>query len=75
MFLAGTDTQWLLAADAPAALVSGRIRTLLVGDRDRTAVLAEAERAGVRLREIMAVPGFNYSRGRRMVLTLYRLAP
>ena len=75
MFLAGTDTQWLLAADAPAALASGRIRTLLVGDRDQAAVLAEAERDGVRLQEIAAVPGFNYSRGRRVVLTIYRLAP
>ncbi len=75
MFLAGTDTQWLLAADAPAALASGRIRTLLVGDRDQVAVLAGAERAGIRLQEVGTVPGFNYSRGRRVLLTLYRLAP
>ncbi|HEY0203447.1 MAG TPA: glycosyltransferase family 39 protein [Acetobacteraceae bacterium] len=75
MFLAGTDTQWLLAADAAAVLASGHIRTLLVGDRDRAAVLAGAERDGVRLREIAEVPGFNYSRGRRVALTIYRLAP
>ncbi len=75
MFLAGTDTQWLPAADAPAALASGRVRTLLVGDRDRAAVMAGAERAGIRLQEAMAVPGFNYSRGRAVLLTLYRLAP
>ncbi len=75
MFLAGTGTQWLLAADAPAALASHRIRTLLVGDRDRAAVLAGAERAGIRLQEVAAVPGFNYSRGRAVLLTLYRLAP
>ncbi len=75
MFLAGTETQWLPAADAPAALASGRVRTLLVGDRDRAAVLAGAERDGVRLQEIAEVPGFNYSRGRRVVLTIYRLAP
>jgi 4-amino-4-deoxy-L-arabinose transferase-like glycosyltransferase len=75
MFLAGTDTQWLPAADAAAALASGRIRTLLVGNRDQAAVLAGAERDGVRLREIAVVPGFNYSRGRRVVLTIYRLAP
>jgi len=74
MFLAGTGTQWLLAADAPAALASRRIRTLLVGDRDRAAVLAGAERAGIRLQEVAAVPGFNYSRGRAVLLTLYRLA-
>ena len=75
MFLAGTDTQWLLAADAPAALASRRIRTLLVGDRDRAAVLAGAEQAGVRLQAVADVPGFNYSRGRRVDLTIYRLAP
>ena len=75
MFLAGTDTQWLLAADAPAALASGRVRTLLVGDRDRAAVLDAAARAGVRLQDVAEVPGVNYSRGRRVVLTLYRLAP
>ncbi len=75
MFLAGTDTQWLLAADAPAALASGRIRTLLVGDRDQVAVLAGAERADIRLQEVGTVPGFNYSRGRKVLLTLYRLAP
>ncbi len=75
MFLAGTDTQWLPAADAPAALASGRVHALLVGDRDRAAVLAGAERAGIRLQEVAAVPGFNYSRGRAVLLTLYRLAP
>ena len=75
MFLAGTGTQRLLATDASAALASGRIRTLLVGDRDRAAVLAGAERAGIQLQEVGTVPGFNYSRGRRVLLTLYRLAP
>ncbi len=75
MFLAGTGTQWLLAPDAPAALASGRIRTLLVGDRDRAAVLAAAAQAGVRLQQVAEVPGVNYSRGRKVVLTLYRLAP
>ena len=75
MFLAGTDTQWLLADEAAAALASGRIRTLLVGDRDLAAVRAGADRAGVRLQEVAAIPGVNYSRGRRVVLTLLRLAP
>ena len=75
MFLAGTGTQWLLADEAPAALVSGRIRTLLVGDRDLAAVRAGAERAGLRLEEVAAISGVNYSRGRRVVLTLLRLAP
>ena len=75
MFLAGTGTQWLLADEAPAALASGRIRTLLVGDRDLAAVRAGADRAGVRLQDIAAIPGFNYSRGRRVVLTLLRLEP
>ena len=75
MFLAGTGTQWLLAADAPGALASGRIHTLLVGDRDRAAVLAEAAREGVPLRPVTEVDGLNYSRGRTVALTLFRLGP
>ncbi len=75
MFLAGTGTQWLLAADAPRALASGRIHTLLVGDRDRTAVLAEAAQEGVPLRQVAEVDGLNYSRGRPVALTLWRLGP
>ncbi len=75
MFLAGTDTQWLLAADAPKALASGRIHTLLVGDRDRAAVVAEAAREGVPLQQVAEVDGLNYSRGRPVALTLFRLGP
>ncbi len=75
MFLAGTDTQWLLAADAPEALASGRIHTLLVGDRDRAAVLAQAARQGVPLQQVAEVDGLNYSRGRTVALTLFRLGP
>ena len=73
MFLAGTDTQWLLAVDAPGALASGRIHALLVGDRDRATVLAEAAREGVPLQQIAEVDGLNYSRGRTVALTLFRL--
>jgi len=75
MFLAGTDTQWLLAADAPSALASGRIHALLVGDRDRAAVVAEAAREGIPLQQVAEVDGLNYSRGRSVALTLFRLGP
>ncbi len=75
MFLAGTGTQWLLAADAPEALASGHIHTLLVGDRDLAAVLTEAAREGVPLLRVAEVNGLNYSRGRPVALTLFRLGP
>lgn len=72
MFLAGTGTQWLrdgtvaarFLADAPGRLVA-------VGDRDLAAFHAEAARLGMTPREVATVGGFNYSRGRWVVLTLF----
>ncbi len=73
MFLAGTDTEFLTAAEGAAALASGEVTTLLVGDRDLAAVLADARAGGLAPEEIAVVSGFNYSRGRFVRLTL--LAP
>ncbi len=71
MMLAGTRTEWLLAADGARALASGDIGALLVGDRDMAAFEAEAARIGLLTRRIGQVPGFNVSRGRAVVLTLF----
>ncbi len=70
MFLAGTGTEWLLAADGARALAEGRVGALVVGDRDMAAVLAAAAALGLRPRVLAVVPGYNVSRGRFVVLTL-----
>ena len=72
MFLAGTRTEWLLAADGARALAAGGVGMLLVGDRDEPAFAAEAARIGFVPERVGVVEGFNVSRGRRVVLTLYR---
>ena len=73
MFLAGTDTEFLTAAEGVAALKSHAIVDLLVGDRDLAAVMALARRADMAPEQIAVIRGFNYSRGRFVTLTL--LAP
>ncbi len=70
MVLAGTETQWLLAAEGVAALADGSIDVLVVGDRDLAAVRAGLAARGVTARERAVVPGYNVSRGRAVVLTV-----
>ncbi|MEJ1979165.1 MAG: glycosyl transferase [Acetobacteraceae bacterium] len=73
MFLAGTDTVMEPTAQSgAAALATGQVAGLLVGDRDEAAFHAEAARLGLVPQAVAAVSGFNYSRGRRTTLTLYR---
>jgi 4-amino-4-deoxy-L-arabinose transferase-like glycosyltransferase len=69
MFLAGTGTQFLLANEGVEALADGRIDVLLVGERDLAAVQAGLAARGMKTRLVGVVPGFNYSRGRRVTLT------
>ena len=69
MFLAGTGTRFLLADEGVAALADAGIDVLLVGDRDLAAVQAGLAARGVAVRVAAIVPGFNYSRGRRVTLT------
>ncbi len=73
MFLAGTETRWLLPEAGAAELASGQLTVLLVGERDLAAVHAALRVRGVEAETIDTVAGFNYSRGRRVVLTA--LAP
>jgi 4-amino-4-deoxy-L-arabinose transferase-like glycosyltransferase len=69
MFLAGTGTQFLLPDEGVAALAEGRVDVLLVGDRDLAAVQVGLAARGIAPRLVGVVPGFNYSRGRRVTLT------
>ncbi len=70
MFLVGTDTVWLRPDEAAGAMVDGRVGWLLVGDRDLVAVRSALAAGGVMVREGASVAGFNYSRGRWVVLTV-----
>ena len=72
MFLAGTGTAWLAdAADGARFLAASRANIVLIDRRDRAAFLAAAHGLGLDPHGFATIPGFNYSRGRRMVLTLY----
>jgi hypothetical protein len=72
MFLAGTQTDWLASAAAGAGfLAASPDNVVLIDQRDRAAFLAAAHADGVDPHGFATIPGFNYSRGRRMVLTLY----
>lgn len=70
MFLAGTQTEWLRPEEGAAALASHEIASLLVGDRDLSAVLVDLARLGQKPEQVAVVRGFNYSRGRFVTLTL-----
>ena len=74
MFLAGTGTQFLLRDEAVAALADGSVDRLVVADRDLAAVRAAAAARGVVLQDSGVVPGYNYSRGRPVMLTILRPA-
>ncbi len=72
MFLAGTDTRFLAdAADGAGFLAAGPDRVVLIDRRDQAAFLAAATAQHISPHGFATVTGFNYSRGRRMVLTLY----
>ena len=72
MFAAGTRTEWIdTAALGADGLAAGRLASVLVTDRDLAAFGAEAARDGLAPRVLGEVAGYNYSRGRRVVLTLF----
>ena len=73
MFLSGTATDLLrTGADGAAALAAGTVDSLLVSDRDQAAFAAAAAALGLHPIAVAAIPGFNYSRGRWTVLTLFK---
>jgi 4-amino-4-deoxy-L-arabinose transferase-like glycosyltransferase len=63
-------TDGAAAADFLAAVPG---RAVAVGDRDLERFRAEAARRNLTLEEDGAVAGFNYTRGRRLVLRLFRV--
>ncbi|MDE2476679.1 MAG: glycosyltransferase family 39 protein [Alphaproteobacteria bacterium] len=73
-FLLGTQTSLDDGADAArAAAQSGGL--VLVSDDQRGAFLAGIADGGARATALEVVPGLDYSRGRKMRITLYRIAP
>lgn len=75
MFATGTGTVLLRNGTAAAAfLAEAPGRFAAVGDRDLAAFQAEAQRLGLTAQEEGSVEGFNYTRGRHIVLRLFRAA-
>lgn len=76
VFLAGTDTHLLPTGwDAAMFLAGNRAAVAAVSDRDLNAFRERAAQIGLTPREIGSVGGFNYSTGRRTVLTLFVPGP
>jgi hypothetical protein len=74
MLLAGTDTVMsATGADGAQALAAGKAASAAISDRDEVSFHAEATKLGLNLRTLRVLPGFNYSRGRNTVMTLYAL--
>ncbi len=71
MLLAGTRLRWLSAPDAAAAWAQGGLDAALVAQPDRAAFEAALVREQATARSVATVDGYNYSRGRKVGLTLY----
>ena len=72
MFLAGTGTVMsATGADGAQALATGLAGSAAVSARDEASFEAEARRLGLHPHILTTLHGFNYSRGRDTVLTLY----
>ena len=72
VFLCGTATGLLGDPEAAAHfLAGGPDRVLLVGERDLAAFGAASRRLGLSPHAFAVIRGYNYSRGRRVVLTLF----
>ncbi len=75
MFLAGPATHWKDADNAAAFLAQPGPRVVAVSDRDLATFADDAKRLGLNADAFADVPGFDYSRGRRMSLILFRKRP
>ncbi len=71
MFLAGTGLRWMSAPDAAAAWAQGGLDAALVAEPDRAAFEAALARDQAQARPVATVDGYNYSRGRKVRLTLF----
>jgi hypothetical protein len=70
IFLLGTETEILDPEDAVAAAAQGR--PVLVERKMEPRFRAELDRQRVSVQPVATVDGMNYSRGRRVSITLYR---
>lgn len=76
VFATGADTALLRDGAAGAAFLDAEPgRIVAIGDRDLAAFHVAATQAGLNLREIGSVEGYNYTRGRRLTLRLFLVAP
>lgn len=71
VFLLGTDTVLTSGEAAAEHLTKGPAALVLVSDREEERFYAHAARIGVRPVVVGMVKGFNYSRGKKVVLTAY----
>jgi hypothetical protein len=74
VFLLGTATRLVSPEQAAVDLASGASAAVIVADRDETAFLQALAAQHAAARAIDRVAGFNYSRARRVALTLYEPA-
>ena len=74
VFLLGTETRQANAAGAAEA-GAGQGGLALVEDSERPAFLAHLAELEADAVEVGSVSGFNYSRGRRVHIRIYRIAP
>jgi len=76
LFAMGGEIRLLRNAAAAVDFLAGEPgRLVAVGDRDLARFRTDAATSGLAVTEHGTVAGFNYSRGRRVTLTLYRIAP
>lgn len=71
VFLLGTDTKLTDGGSAAQHLTATPKALSLVADREEKTFRAAAAGAGLRVRAVGAVSGFNYSRGKAVTLTAY----
>lgn len=75
VFLLGTQTKLVSGGQAAEDLVTGRAGLALVSADQKPSFQAELAHANRSVQELGSRRGFNYSKGRWQVLTLYRLTP
>ena len=71
----GTATQFGSGADAATLLAGTDNAVAIVGGDQSEGFLAAAAAANVAIEPLGAVAGFNYAKGKRVTLTLYRRKP
>jgi 4-amino-4-deoxy-L-arabinose transferase-like glycosyltransferase len=72
MFLGGTDTRFLPDGAQAATALAGSASIAVVSDVDERVFAEKARALGLEPREVGRVKGFNYSRGKWMVLEIFR---